>query len=100
MYVILWEFEVKPERCEEFRSAYGPEGDWAILFRQADGYQGTELLAPNDIRDRFVTVDRWRTAEHFARFKAEFAAAYRTLDQRFEGLTRTETSLGNFTLVG
>jgi hypothetical protein len=34
MFVILWEFEVKPG-CEQcFESAYGPEGAWSQLFRQ------------------------------------------------------------------
>lgn len=97
MHAILWEFEILPERYDEFRRAYGPEGDWASLFRQADGYKGTELLASNDTADRFVTLDRWRTPEDFAHFKTLFAAAYDALDQQLEGLTRTERSLGSFT---
>ncbi len=28
----------------EFESRYGPEGDWAQLFRRAPGYHGSELL--------------------------------------------------------
>ena len=99
MHVIIWEFEIRPERHEQFRRAYGPEGDWASLFRQADGYRGTELFASNDTADRFVTLDRWRTPANFAHFKTRFAAAYEALDQQLQGLTRTERSLGDFTQI-
>ncbi len=44
MHVIVWEFQVKPERLGEFCAAYGPGGEWAMLFRLADGYEGTDLL--------------------------------------------------------
>jgi hypothetical protein len=44
MHVILWEFTIKPEKQQTFLDAYGPEGNWAQLFRRAEGYLGTELL--------------------------------------------------------
>ena len=44
MHLIFWQFQVKEEKKRDFVSAYGPEGDWAQLFRQAQGFEGTELL--------------------------------------------------------
>ena len=44
MFEIVWEYEVRPEKVEAFEALYGPEGDWARLFRRADGYVETRLF--------------------------------------------------------
>lgn len=98
MHVILWEFTIKPESQQAFLRAYGPNGDWATLFRKAEGYKGTELLqseAPNT----FVTIDRWDTSEDFERFKVRFQSEYQQLDIQFETLTVSERKLGTFTAL-
>jgi hypothetical protein len=37
MYVILWRFRPLEGRESEFEWAYGPSGEWALLFRRDDG---------------------------------------------------------------
>jgi hypothetical protein len=32
MFVVLWEFEVKPGCEERFETVYGPGGDWLPFF--------------------------------------------------------------------
>ena len=95
-YATLWEFAVRPGREAEFERGYGPEGAWAQLFRRARGYLGTELL--RDCADplRYVTVDRWESAEAFRAFRDAFAAEYARLDREFEPLTAREAPLGEF----
>jgi hypothetical protein len=41
MFVALWEFEVKPGCEERFEMVYGPDGDWAKLFRSDSHYRET-----------------------------------------------------------
>ena len=98
MYVILWEFIVRPEKTGAFVAAYKSDGAWAELFARADGYIGTELLRAADSNQgaTFVTVDRWKTAEDFARFQERFGAEYQRLDAELEGFTVSERKLGTF----
>ena len=49
MFVVVWRFEIAEEKVAAFESAYGPEGNWAQLFRKSPEYLGTELL-----RDAYV----------------------------------------------
>jgi heme-degrading monooxygenase HmoA len=98
MHVILWEFLVLPDQVQRFLQAYKREGEWAQLFSQAEGYRGTELLSSVEDEGRFVTLDRWDSAEDFARFQERFGPQYRDLDAQFEDLTESETKLGRFTL--
>jgi heme-degrading monooxygenase HmoA len=91
-YTYLWEFRVAAGQREEFVRVYGPEGDWAALFRRAGGYLGTLLLHDGADAERFVTVDRWQSEADFRAFKATFARQYAALDARCDA----ETSLGSF----
>jgi len=97
MHVIMWEFVVKPDKIHDFVAAYKATGDWAKLFALANGYEGTELLPSTESADRFVTIDRWRSLDDFARFQQQFGEQYRTLDRQLEGFTLNERKLGTFT---
>ena len=98
MYVILWEFLVRPENLDTFLAAYSKQGAWDRLFSRAEGYLDTELLRSADSNElRFLTLDRWQTAQHFSRFQQQFAAEYRALDAQTEALTVSERRLGDFT---
>jgi heme-degrading monooxygenase HmoA len=96
MYVILWEFRVREGREAAFEMAYGPDGDWARLFRRDVGYLGTELLADPDLPRRYLTIDRWVSAEAHREFSRRWKAEYEALDSTCNSLTEVETRLGAF----
>jgi heme-degrading monooxygenase HmoA len=95
-YAAIWEFSVRPGRRTEFERHYGPDGSWARLFRNAPGYEGTELLHDRSDPDRYVTIDRWISSETWQAFRKQHAAQYEALDQECEGLTSREARLGEF----
>jgi hypothetical protein len=44
MFLVLWEYEVKPGNAEEFEMVYGSSGGWALLFQRHAHYLGTQLF--------------------------------------------------------
>ena len=96
MFVTLWEFEVKRGSEELFERAYGPDGDWAKLFRRDDRYRGTRLLREVGAERVNVTMDSWESREAYAEFRKKWAAEYAALDQTCEGLMLSERHLGEF----
>jgi len=44
MYIIVWEYTVRDGHEAEFEKTYGPNGDWEQLFKQGEGYLGTDLV--------------------------------------------------------
>ncbi|HXM09687.1 MAG TPA: antibiotic biosynthesis monooxygenase [Terriglobales bacterium] len=96
MHIIIWEFAVKEKHIREFISAYRSNGDWATLFRRAQGYLGTELLRSSRESNIFLTVDRWESATYFEIFQERFGAEYKKLDAQLEGYTSTEKKVGVF----
>lgn len=93
MYVVVWKYEVLAVSEMAFRVAYGPEGDWAQLFAEHDGFVGTELITIDQPR-HYLTVDRWESAEAFDAYMDRDRDEYTRLDQKFEALTVSEELVG------
>jgi heme-degrading monooxygenase HmoA len=96
MFVRIWEFHSRDSKDEEFRAAYGPDGAWAVLFRRAAGYLGTELLVSAADARRYVTIDRWTSASAWQAFRRDWSDDYAALDRACASLTLHETDLGEF----
>lgn len=96
MFVVLWMFEAKAGAEDDFARVYGPDGDWARLFRRSPGYLETQLVRDAQMAQRFLTIDRWASRRAFEEFKASCQAEYDALDARCEPLTRSERLIGHF----
>jgi hypothetical protein len=95
-YIVVWEYQVKPECEAEFVSVYGPEGDWARLFRRSPEFYGVELLGSVGSRGRFFTLDHWSSSSAMDLFLNSNATAYDVLDRRCNGFTVWERRIGGF----
>jgi antibiotic biosynthesis monooxygenase len=95
-YIVVWEYQVKPECEAEFVAAYGPDGEWARLFRRSPEFLGVELLGSAGNAGRFFTLDQWGSSAAMDVFLAANARAYDVLDRRFSGLTVWERRIGGF----
>jgi heme-degrading monooxygenase HmoA len=74
MFAIAFSYEARDP--EDFERAYGPNGEWAAFFREAQGFVGTELLREVENPGRYLLIDRWESREAFERFSAERQAEY------------------------
>jgi quinol monooxygenase YgiN len=95
-HAIIWEFRVHRTHVQHFLAAYAPGGTWAALFRRDPAYLGTELLRDRDDPLRFLTIDRWTSAEAYARFRQQHAEDYENLDELCTAWTESEQQIGVF----
>lgn len=98
MFVVVWQFEIAEEKVAAFEAAYGPDGEWARLFRNSSKYGGTELLRDAYVPGSYLTIDRWASEEDFRVFRKEHDAEYEKLDQVCGALTAKETRIGAYTV--
>ena len=96
MFVVVWQFEIAEEKIAAFEAAYGPEGNWARLFRSSPEYLGTELLRDAFVHGAYLTIDRWSSEEAFRSFRKQNDAAYEELDRACDALTSRETRIGAY----
>jgi heme-degrading monooxygenase HmoA len=98
MFVVVWQFEIAEEKVPAFEAAYGPDGNWAQLFRKSSDYRGTELLRDAYVSGSYLTVDRWESEEAFRAFRKDHDAEYEALDRSCDALTSRETRIGAYTV--
>jgi heme-degrading monooxygenase HmoA len=96
MFVVLWEFEVKPGCENRFERVYGVNGEWAALFRSDAFYRETRLLRDASRALVYVTMDAWDSREAFDEFLRARKEEYKTLDAACEGLTAMERRIGAY----
>jgi len=99
-FLVMWEFIVRPGKEKAFEQIYSPQGDWAQLFKQGQGYCGTELSRDFDAPLRYVTLDFWESRAAYETFKMQHAAEYQAIDKKCESLTEKEQEIWKFERVG
>ena len=85
-----------PNRIAAFEEAYGPEGDWARLFRTGDGFLGTTLLKCDGEPAEYLTLDRWVSPQAYEAFRRARDEEFTALDRRCEALTALEQEIGSY----
>jgi heme-degrading monooxygenase HmoA len=98
MFVVVWQFEITEDKIPAFEAAYGPEGNWAQLFRKSPDYISTELLRDAYIPGSYLTIDRWASEDAFRAFRKEHDSEYETVDRACDSLTSRETRIGAYTV--
>jgi heme-degrading monooxygenase HmoA len=96
MFIVIWEYAVKPDKTAEFEKEYGSAGSWAAFFQEGEGLLSTELCKDPSQRNRYITIDRWISKDAYEDFKLEFSEQYEALDKRLSALTDKETEVGTF----
>ena len=99
MFLVLWEYEVKPGSEKQFEKVYGPAGDWAQLFRTDSHYRETRLLHDPFRSNVYLTLDFWTSRDSYEKFMATHKAEYQAIDSLGESFTVNERRVGVFALV-
>jgi heme-degrading monooxygenase HmoA len=87
---------VAPERRDEFAQRFASR---AGRVSSAAGFEGFELLTPNDERDVCLVVTHWRSEEDFQAWLsgADFAAGH--AQHRSQGSVGTASELWSFDVL-
>jgi hypothetical protein len=96
MFLVLWEFEVKPSCEGRFEKIYSAGGDWDSFFRRDANHQGSRLFRDTSRPHVYITIDSWKSLAAYEQFLATHAAEYHALDTSCKGICENERYLGSF----
>lgn len=96
MFLVLWEFEVKPSCEDRFQRIYSPGGDWDALFHRDENHLGSRLFRDVSRPGLYITMDSWNSLAAYENFLATHSAEYHQLNIACNGLTSNERYLGSF----
>jgi len=63
MFLVLWEFEVKPGCEKRFERVYGPGGDWDSCFAAIRHHAGSHLFRDTVKPRAYLTAEYWALAQ-------------------------------------
>ena len=98
-FVVIWEFQVRPNQIRLFEQAYGPEGEWAQFFSTDQAYIATDLIRSLNSPNSYLTLDLWQSQNAYEAFRTRHAAEYAAIDAKYEKTTESEREVGKFTRV-
>jgi hypothetical protein len=95
MFLVLWEFEVKPGCEQRFERVYGPGGDWHSLFHRDSNHAATYLFRDTSRPRVYLTADYWLSRTSYEEFLQDQKSAYQSLDAASADLTTNERHVGS-----
>ena len=99
MIAVMWQFDVKKGREEEFEKLYGADGDWTALNRQTRSYLGSSFLHDQNQSSRYLLIEYWSEMVVYERHQADFEDEMKSLKIHRDLLCVTIAPLGVFTAL-
>ena len=96
MIAVVWQFDVKDGKHDEFEAFYGANGAWTKLSRRSRSFLGSSFLRDLAQPDRYVVLEYWSEMVVYERHHANFGQEMRDLEARRDALVAKGTPLGVF----
>jgi quinol monooxygenase YgiN len=93
---LVWQFEIKPGKHEEFEAFYGANGAWTQLSRRSRSYLGSSFLRDLATADRYLVIEYWSEMVVYEKHHADFADEVDALERQREALVAESLPLGLF----
>ena len=99
MIAIMWKFEVRDGRENEFEQLYGVEGDWTKMNRTTRSYLGTSFLRNENEPSEYLVIEYWSEMLVYEQQRLRTVDALARLEERRAALVASVEPLGVFTAL-
>ena len=99
MIALVWHFEVKAGKQDEFEHFYGADGDWTALSRRSRSFLGSSFLRDITQVNRYMVIEYWSEMVIYERHLADFVDEVNELEERRKELLDSALPSGPFTAL-
>lgn len=99
MIAIMWQFDVKAGREDEFEELYGVDGPWTAMNRQTRSYLGSSFLRDQNNTSRYIVIEYWSELLVSESTRGTRAAAMAVVEASRKALVESVEPLGVFTAL-
>jgi hypothetical protein len=99
MIAIMWQFDVKNGRENDFEQLYGVDGEWTKLNRQTRSYLGTSFLRDQNRSSRYIIIEYWSEMIVYEEYRAYRSDAIASFERHRRALVESVEPLGIFTAL-
>jgi hypothetical protein len=93
---VVWQFDVRAGKNDEFEALYGADGDWTKLSRRSRSFLGSSFLRDLAQPARYLVVEYWSEMVIYERHHADFGDEVQMLEQRRDQIVESAVPLGLF----
>lgn len=99
MIAVMWQFDVKAGREEEFEKLYGADGEWTALNRQTRSYLGSSFLRDQSQPLRYLLTEYWSEMIVYEEHRASREAKMDAIEARRAELVDRMEPLGIYSAL-
>jgi quinol monooxygenase YgiN len=99
MIAVMWQFDVKKGREEEFEELYGANGDWTTLSRRTRSYLGSSFLRDQNGSSRYLLIEYWSEMLVYEQHRASRSPMIDAVETRRAELVDAMVPLGIYTAL-
>lgn len=99
MIAIMWQFDVKAGREDEFEQLYGVDGPWTAMNRQTRSYLGSSFLHDQNRASRYIVIEYWSELIVTESTRGPREAAMTAIEASRTALVDSVEPLGVFTAL-
>ena len=99
MIAVVWQFQVKAGKQQEFEQFYGADGAWSILARRSRSFLGSSFLRDQASDTSYLLVEYWSEMVVYERHRKSLVTNIRTIEERRDELCDTIVPLGIFSAL-
>src|SRR3954465_1154206 len=99
MIAVMWQFDVKKGREEDFEKLYGADGEWTALNRQTRSYLGSSFLRDQNQSARYLLIEYWSEMLVYEQHRASRSAVMDAIEATRAQLLEAMEPLGVYTAL-
>jgi len=93
---VVWQFDVKPERRDDFERFYGADGEWTMVSRKSRSFIGSSFLREFTAEPKYLLIEYWSEMLPYERHQVDLRDEIDALERSREEMTTSATPLGVF----
>lgn len=96
MIAVVWQFEVRAGREDDFERLYGADGEWSALSRRSRSFLGSSFLREETPEPRYLLIEYWSEMLVLERHRREVRDDVEELERRRDEMVTRTSPLGVF----
>ena len=97
MIAVVWQFQVKPGKQQEFEQFYGADGEWSRVARRSRSFLGSSFLRDQASDTSYLLVEYWSEMVVYERHRKSTDIHH--LEERRDDLCEAILPMGVFSAL-
>ena len=96
MIAVVWQFQVKAGKQQEFERFFGADGEWSQLARRSRSFLGSSFLRDQSADTSYILIEYWSEMVVYERHRQSAGVDISRLEERRQAYCDTAIPMGVF----